>query len=61
MGRATREPLGTEFNKEKDLFGFPSAETDGYEGFRIKHFEKKSLTWEQIETMTEALQPPSDE
>jgi hypothetical protein len=27
------EPWRAEFNKEKDLFGFPYAEIDGYGGF----------------------------
>jgi hypothetical protein len=53
------EPWRAEFYKEKDLFGFPYAEIDGYGGFWIKHSEVKALTWEQIETMIAALRPDS--
>jgi hypothetical protein len=40
-----------EFNKGKDLFGFPYAEIDGIKGFWLKESERKRLTWEQIEAM----------
>jgi len=51
------EPLRAMLNKRKDFFGFPYAEIDRIEWFRIKSSERQTLLYEQIEDMMEALKP----
>ena len=51
------EPWRADFDKEKDMFGFPYARIDDIEGFWIKESERKRLSFDQIEAMMEALLP----